>query len=59
MTDLDNTNGTGGLVTGALFPNLKNLHFPAKSSMQIAPERKAKTVKRFRYPVTAAYCFTD
>jgi hypothetical protein len=43
----------------ALFPTLKNLHFPAKSSMQIALERKAKTVKRFQYQVTAAYCFTD
>jgi hypothetical protein len=33
--------------------------FPAKSSMQIVLEKKAKTVTRLQYPVTAAYCFTD
>ena len=33
--------------------------FPAKSSMQIVLARKTKTVTRFQYPITAAYCFTD
>jgi len=33
--------------------------FPAKSSMQITLKRKTKTVTRFQYPITAAYCFTD
>ena len=33
--------------------------FPAKSSMQVTLERKTKTITRFQYPITAAYCFTD
>jgi len=33
--------------------------FPAKSSMQVTLGRKTKTVTRFQYPITAAYCFTD
>jgi len=33
--------------------------FPAKSSMQITLGRKAKTVTRLQYPITAAFCFTD
>ena len=33
--------------------------FPAKSSMQIVLDRKTKTVTRYQYPITAAYCFTD
>jgi len=33
--------------------------FPAKSSMQITLAKKAKTVTRFQYPITAAYSFTD
>jgi hypothetical protein len=33
--------------------------FPAKSSMQILLDRKTKTITRFQYPITAAYCFTD
>jgi hypothetical protein len=33
--------------------------FPAKSSMQIVLERKTRTVTRYQYPITAAYCFTD
>ena len=33
--------------------------FPARSSMQIVMDRKAKTVTRLQYPITAAYCFTD
>jgi len=33
--------------------------FPVKSSMQITLGKKAKTVTRLQYPVTAAYSFTD
>ena len=33
--------------------------FPAKCSMQITLEKKTKTVTRWQYPITAAYCFTD
>jgi len=33
--------------------------FPPKSSMQITLTKKAQTVTRFQYPITATYCFTD
>ena len=33
--------------------------FPAKCLMQITLEKKTKTVTRWQYPITAAYCFTD